>query len=189
MSLNKVLKLKNESDGDSYHIKTSSLICSANQWAGFYMTGTSVMKELRPIISYNDSHLETKWKNPTTIVHLPCPSCHSYKTIWQLLDNFIMINRYPSRNISNLPSENSCREQLTSKQSFYLLTIFIKGSVKHVWHSSQLYASAYAGHLLWSFTLKFSFKILRGRSNLLNDFNISQSLTLYEIVGHMQSHS
>ena len=108
----------------------------------------SVMKELRPIISYND--LETKWKNPTTMVHLACPSCHSYKTIWQLLDNFIMINRYPSRNIPNLPSEDSCGEQLTSKQSFYLLTISIKGSIKNVWHSSKLYASAYAGHLLWT---------------------------------------
>ena len=149
----------------------------------------SVMKELRPIISYNDSHLETKWKNPTTMVHLACPSCHSYKTVWQLLDNFIMIKRYPSRNIPNLPSENSCREQLTPKQSFYLLTIFIKGSIKDVWHGSKLYASSYAGHLLWSFTLKFRFKILRGRSNLLNDFNISKSLTLYEIVGHMQSDS
>ena len=28
-------------------IETSPLICSANQWTGFYMIGTSVMKELR----------------------------------------------------------------------------------------------------------------------------------------------
>ena len=26
--------------------ETSQLICSANQWTGFYMTGTCVMKEL-----------------------------------------------------------------------------------------------------------------------------------------------
>ena len=32
-------------DGGPYHIKASSLICSANQWTGFYMVGTSVMKE------------------------------------------------------------------------------------------------------------------------------------------------
>ena len=33
-------------DGSFYHIKTSPLICSSNQWTGFYMTGTSVMKKL-----------------------------------------------------------------------------------------------------------------------------------------------
>ena len=34
-------------DGGIYHIKTSPLTCSANRWTGFYMIGTSVMKELR----------------------------------------------------------------------------------------------------------------------------------------------
>ena len=29
-----------------YHIVTSPLICRENQWTGFYMIGTSVMKEL-----------------------------------------------------------------------------------------------------------------------------------------------
>ena len=29
------------------HIETSSLICRANQWTGFYMIGTSFMKELK----------------------------------------------------------------------------------------------------------------------------------------------
>ena len=29
-----------------YHIETSPLICSANQWTGFYMITASVMKEL-----------------------------------------------------------------------------------------------------------------------------------------------
>ena len=33
-------------DGGRYHIETSPLICSANQWAGFYMISTSVMKAL-----------------------------------------------------------------------------------------------------------------------------------------------
>ena len=33
--------------GSSYHIETSSLICFANQWTGFYMMGPFVMKELR----------------------------------------------------------------------------------------------------------------------------------------------
>ena len=32
--------------GGYYYIETSSLVCSANQWTGFYMTGTPVMKEL-----------------------------------------------------------------------------------------------------------------------------------------------
>ena len=34
-------------NGGRYHIETSPLICFANQWAGFYTIGTSVMKELR----------------------------------------------------------------------------------------------------------------------------------------------
>ena len=34
-------------DVDPYHIETSPLICRANQWTGFYMIGTSVMKELK----------------------------------------------------------------------------------------------------------------------------------------------
>ena len=29
-----------------YHVEISPLICRANQWTGFYMIGTSVMKEL-----------------------------------------------------------------------------------------------------------------------------------------------
>ena len=33
-------------DGVRYHIETSSLICSANQWTGFYIITASVMKEL-----------------------------------------------------------------------------------------------------------------------------------------------
>ena len=33
-------------DGVSYYVETSPLICSANQWTGFYMIRTSVMKEL-----------------------------------------------------------------------------------------------------------------------------------------------
>ena len=33
-------------DGDPYHIETSPLICSTNQWAGFYTERTSVMKDL-----------------------------------------------------------------------------------------------------------------------------------------------
>ena len=33
-------------DGGPYHIETSPLIYLANQWAGFYMIVTSVMKDL-----------------------------------------------------------------------------------------------------------------------------------------------
>ena len=34
-------------DGGRYHIETSPLICSANQWTGFYMISASVMKGLK----------------------------------------------------------------------------------------------------------------------------------------------
>ena len=33
-------------DGGLYHMQTRPLIFRANQWTGFYMIGTSVMKEL-----------------------------------------------------------------------------------------------------------------------------------------------
>ena len=33
-------------EGGPYHMEVSPLICSANQWTGFYMIGTSVFKEL-----------------------------------------------------------------------------------------------------------------------------------------------
>ena len=33
--------------GGPYHIETSLLICSANQWTGFYRVFTSAMKELK----------------------------------------------------------------------------------------------------------------------------------------------
>ena len=32
--------------GGPYHIETSPLICSTNHWSGYYIIGTSVMKEL-----------------------------------------------------------------------------------------------------------------------------------------------
>ena len=37
-------------DGGPYHIKTNPLFCSANQWSGFYMIGTSVTKDLNKIV-------------------------------------------------------------------------------------------------------------------------------------------
>ena len=33
-------------DGGRYHIETNPLICSANQWTGFYMITASVLKGL-----------------------------------------------------------------------------------------------------------------------------------------------
>ena len=41
-------------DGSPYNIETSPLLCSANQLIYFYMTGTSIVKEL------NYSRLVTK---------------------------------------------------------------------------------------------------------------------------------
>ena len=38
-------------EGGLYHIRTIPLICSANQWAGTYIIRTSVMKELKLLLS------------------------------------------------------------------------------------------------------------------------------------------
>ena len=38
-------------DGGRYHIETSPLICSANQWTGFYLISASVVKELSNLLN------------------------------------------------------------------------------------------------------------------------------------------
>ena len=38
-------------DGGLYHIETNPLIGSANQQTGFYMTETSVIKELKHLVA------------------------------------------------------------------------------------------------------------------------------------------
>ena len=45
-SQSRTIKLIPFHDESLYHIETSPLICTRNQWTGFYMIGTSVMKEL-----------------------------------------------------------------------------------------------------------------------------------------------
>ena len=44
------LKYRHFHDGGAYHIETSPLIWSVNQWTGFYMLEISVMKELIKIL-------------------------------------------------------------------------------------------------------------------------------------------
>ena len=46
-------------DGGPYHIQTSPLICSANQWNGFYIIGTSVMNEIRNGFSNTETYRDT----------------------------------------------------------------------------------------------------------------------------------
>ena len=50
-------------DGRCYHIETSPLIiCSANQWTGFYMIMAPVMKELKSMKSSTEKFTETALK-------------------------------------------------------------------------------------------------------------------------------
>ena len=54
-------------DGGPYHIETCQLICSANQWIGSYIIGTSVMKELKNHNSNiqrcgQDNHTNVRWR-------------------------------------------------------------------------------------------------------------------------------
>ena len=56
--------------------KNSPLICSANQWTGFYMMGTSVVKKLRTmILAWGNQPIELQVK----------------KSNWKLLVGFYMI--------------------------------------------------------------------------------------------------
>ena len=47
-------------DGGRYHIETSPLICSANQWSGFYVITASVMKELTLLLGTSISTIDKK---------------------------------------------------------------------------------------------------------------------------------
>ena len=42
-------------DGSPFHIETSQVMCRANQLTGFYMTGTSAMKELKATIKFESN--------------------------------------------------------------------------------------------------------------------------------------
>ena len=44
-------------DGGPYHIETSPLIYSANQWTGFYMITVSIMKELMKKLCITETEL------------------------------------------------------------------------------------------------------------------------------------
>ena len=78
-------------DGGPYHIETSTLICKTNQWTGFYMIGTSVVKELnckknwvQILLAIGNTH-EILWR-PLTKKHLPVQ-----KKVWNM---FRVDNRY-----------------------------------------------------------------------------------------------
>ena len=50
--------------GGPYHIETSSLMCRATQWTGFYMMRASVMKQLMEINkAVNDIYQNTVLKS------------------------------------------------------------------------------------------------------------------------------
>ena len=49
-----VLLLQLVHDRCTYHMETSLLICRANQWAGFYMVETSIMKMLMLMLVHDN---------------------------------------------------------------------------------------------------------------------------------------
>ena len=48
----------NSKNRGPYHLETSLLIFKANQWTGFYMIGTSVIKEGYHCLAHTGAHLE-----------------------------------------------------------------------------------------------------------------------------------
>ena len=47
-------------EGEPYYPETSPLICSANQWTGFYMIGTFVIKDLKLFLPYKHQKQRSK---------------------------------------------------------------------------------------------------------------------------------
>ena len=61
-----------------YHIETSPLICSANQWTGFYMITASVMKELREESFVTWYFCGVFFNNLCTLQHFNFVAQHKY---------------------------------------------------------------------------------------------------------------
>ena len=66
-------------DGGPYSIETSPLICRANQWFGFCLIETSVMKELRELfvkvpLKNLEGTLDNSFSNYISVVVLPLGS-------------------------------------------------------------------------------------------------------------------
>ena len=79
-------------DEDPYHIVTSSLICRANQWTGFYIIEISVMKQLK-LIQRNQRNSKIK---------PPYSSCRSLNWLLQFKCNYQKTSEFESRSIKNL---------------------------------------------------------------------------------------
>ena len=71
----------------TYHIETRPLICKANQWTGFYVTETSVMKVLKSFKSL----FTTLWE--LDIVD----DCTFYENINERLKHFYLVYRRISK--------------------------------------------------------------------------------------------
>ena len=83
---------------DAYHIKTSPLISSANQWTDFYVIRTSVVNELRvkgeeevlsPTISKNDYRtvISTLPSMFSQFAEAAVPRCSSKEVFLQILQH------------------------------------------------------------------------------------------------------
>ena len=115
--------------GGRYHIETSPLICSANQWTSFYMIWASVMKELNS---------------------LPPIWCLELRKISQ--ENIcvrvsFLISLQPSARTSPVTASGVCKSlsniimmELFCEDSFELLTIFTKNFIVDIWQDLK-YAS------------------------------------------------
>ena len=57
-------------DGNPYHVETSPVICRSNEGTGFYMIGTSVMKELMQLSSYNTERSGAFFQSSDSVKHL-----------------------------------------------------------------------------------------------------------------------
>ena len=82
-------------DEGPFHVETSPLICSVNQWTGFYMKGTSFMKELLVLCYF---HLFAGWTQMRQVLPPFSP---------ETLENVLLATVFMGRSIavSNLRSE------------------------------------------------------------------------------------
>ena len=82
----------------SYHIETSPLICRSNQWSGFYMTETSVMREL--IMK------EKFWGDPQSRTNSGRKFC-SKNEYAEAVTRSVLLKKYVLQ-ISQIPQESIC---------------------------------------------------------------------------------
>ena len=103
-----------------WNIEISPLICSVNQWTGFYMIGTSIMKQLNNVPLYKKSKKKKEKRNAivtTTELNADCYKkfrefCKTIIHLHLLNDWSVKFSTNVSRNYKSYEEHHGCIQDL-----------------------------------------------------------------------------